>query len=872
MKKIFYKSIFVIAFVFFITSNVKSQSQYPVSLDAKIEAAALIVEGKIMAQQCFWNAAHSMIFTNNKIEVYKVFKGSISANYIEVLTQGGNVGNDFIGATELLQLEKNQLGVFFCIDNGINLHSPQTNNLLYDVYSSAQGFLNYNLINKTANAPFAKFSSIENELYNTLQQKIGHGYQNKNTNFSVGQFVPTTPSPLAPTITSFAPAIVNAGELNNPSTNLLTINGSGFGTPTGSAGINFDNPDDGAGQGLTFIAATSELITSWTDNEIKVKVPSKVGTGNFSVTDASGLLANSPSALEVKYALINLQFGAPLYKTFNLMNLNGAGGYNFVYSTSTTGGGIDFSIANERAPFERAVTTWKELTGLNYVSAGNTTNQIINAGDGLNTIMFDNTNTGVAVLPNGVLAICYYGGTACPNSNLYRNLGFDIVIRNVGVSAGSATFNSGPCKSTVSETDLETVLLHELGHSIGLAHVIDSREGQFFPNQNPAKVMHYAITSGTDRRTPDYSSFKGALVNIIPRGLNYGVCNNQTEMIPLVATNESKDECPVSFPTSAIVSGTIVGFDLNHSTSNKTADPQYTAVLCSGLGTGITNNAYYAFKTDATGGDLILNITGYATTPATQSACAGAGVELSLYQTTGCPSGQSFPPPVFCRTFNADGPLATITNLAANTTYLIMVDGVSNTKANFNINFTGGALPLNITNFAGVAKQGFNTINWTLQNVTGINKVSLESSKNGIDYSEIYQNTISNNTSGLTGDFTDNKANNTTYYRLKIYNNTGSFNYSNILILNQKILAQSITLSPNPIKDYTTVNLYKSQSGKIQFKLLTTTGKQVASEEKFLTQGQQSIQLNFTKGQPMGLYILTIVEDKKVNSLKIEIL
>ena len=82
-----------------------------------------------------------MIFTTNTVELYKSFKGSLSNKTIEIVTEGGSVGLDYADVSDVLKLDKGQVGTFFCMPNGINLKSPLTRKNLYDVYSGDQGFL-----------------------------------------------------------------------------------------------------------------------------------------------------------------------------------------------------------------------------------------------------------------------------------------------------------------------------------------------------------------------------------------------------------------------------------------------------------------------------------------------------------------------------------------------------------------------------------------------------------------------------------------------------------------------------------------------------------------------------------------------------------
>jgi len=107
-----------------------SQAIYPVSLQEKVQNSSLIVEALVESQSSFWNPAHTGIFTSNKVKLSKVFKGSIQAQYIDILTVGGSVGNEAIEASDLASLQLGETGIFFCFPNSINLRNPQTHRVL----------------------------------------------------------------------------------------------------------------------------------------------------------------------------------------------------------------------------------------------------------------------------------------------------------------------------------------------------------------------------------------------------------------------------------------------------------------------------------------------------------------------------------------------------------------------------------------------------------------------------------------------------------------------------------------------------------------------------------------------------------------------
>lgn len=843
---------------------------YEISLDEKVAKSTLIVEGKVIDKRSFWNPNHTMIFTSNKVEVYKIFKGSVMPSTIEILTQGGSVGGDYIDASDLLTFDKGDVGTVFCYPNSISLKSPLTGNILFDVYSSKQGFLKYDLSNDRATAPFAEYDNIERKLYKLIQQKTGNNYKIINSDFKLSEFKKKEGSQrnsATATITSFTPTTVNAGALNDPANNVLTINGTGFGTPAAGKKIVFKDANNANITPDYAIESISPYINSWTDNQILVKVPSRAANGKFGIVTVATDTAFSPANLQVFFAVINASFNNgtdSLISEPRLMNTNNQGGYTLFYSINTAGSGTNFTTDSTYDNFRRASKTWKELTGANFSEGGNTNNQTVNPNDNINTIMFDNTNTGNPPIPSGTLAITYSGFSICGGAVASQKTGFDMVIRKEGVSTTPPpfVFNKSYCSLNINTLDLEATLLHELGHALNLAHIYEPQEQtNGYTTRNPAKVMHYNLTLSIGRKALDESAFAGAKYTITPKHNDYGSCRFTSEMIPTASIISPYNDCPASFPLTVIGSGTTVPIDLFHTTSNKYSDPQFTAIstvgTTAGAGVPVTNNAYYAVKTGSAG-DLNFSISNYSTFPVeAQANCAEQGARIALYEVSSCPAGQNFPAPLYTTTFNANT-TRTISALSANTNYLFYFDGLYSTKPSFNITFTGGnSLPVPLTDFYGEGSKTSNNLYISLQQVSSNVQVILERSTDGMTFKFLRQIAIQQNNLNKYNYVDAAPFNGNNYYRLKIINGDGSIVYSKIVLLKNNLEGQ-IVMYPNPVIDQLTINLSYLFQDRYNIIISDVVGRNVYSQQS----GATVVIIPFTKFVK-GSYFVQVTDSKR---------
>lgn len=664
---------------------------FKIPVDEKLSNASVIVEATVISQQSFWNSSHSMIYTASNLQIHKLFKGTLTGSSFHIVTQGGSVDNYSIEVSELLQLRKGETGMFFCIPNANGIKESSNKEILMDVYSSSQGFLKYDVEMKKAVAPFVKYD-IQN-LYKYLQEKTGKAPIEINRLPNFQQESPN--SPAAPGISSFNPGRVYGGAYNDPNNNVLTINGSGFGNnPSNRAAVRFKNADNDDTNPDYLIRFDDPEIISWSDNRIEVRVPSKAATGFFSVMTNDGQSTRSAAALNVYYSLLTADFSGNVLEP-RMMDTDGSGGYTLQYSNSTLGSGINITGSPIKATFERAVRTWQEIVGVKYKFGNPVSTQAVDPNDDINLIVMDNSNTGVPRLAQGVLAVTYSYFAKCVGQNFQaQKAGFDILIRNENFSSGNIDFTSDACFPARGEYDLETVLLHELGHSINLAHVYDDAAfstANDYNTLNPSTLMHYSIIDFSNRRTPDGAAVQGALYAIKPQNNTYGNCGlAPREMQPAAPLTAEFDGCPLIFPLTPSPAGTSVFIDLAHSTSNDSEDPSFRQINCNNSGVYITNNAYYPIRTDASPNQSIkLCITGYTTDPSEQASCSQQGVRLSVYDINRCPGGFLFPEPIFCTTFDSDGKLDDIAGLEPNHNYLLYFDGLRNTKSIFSLIVNG---------------------------------------------------------------------------------------------------------------------------------------------------------------------------------------
>jgi len=476
----------------------------PISLSQRVANSSLMIEGKVINRMSFWNDSHTNIYTSNLVEVYKTFKNS-SAPYIEVITEGGTVGNKKEVVQPSLELSMGDVGVFTLNQNSL---PSQFGKPVFESYASAQGFIKYNLLENEADEPFKKYINISKRLYTDLQLVTESTYiVVKPIDLFLNENFYSTQA--APVITGFSPATITAGTFS-----IVTIDGSGFGNARGTSFVEFRRADDG---GNTFCRPDTLSYVSWSASQIKVKLTS-AGASNLNSTpgsgvirvDVGGLKATSSSSLTVSHAEMNVYSnGQAPFTIYNTRHVSmQAGGYVWQMFT-----GFD-SNAPAKASFLRAFQSWRCGTFINW-SIGAITTKDVAASDNVNVIRFDIGTE----LPAGVLARCsnYFNGCGLqPNEKWYVSE-LDIVFNDATV------WNYSTGNPTASQFDFESVALHELGHGHELQHVI-----------NTAEIMHYLMNPGKTKRILTTNSLIGGDA-VMARNVS-GVCS-KTAMLPLNSTN-----------------------------------------------------------------------------------------------------------------------------------------------------------------------------------------------------------------------------------------------------------------------------------------------------------------------------------------------
>lgn len=493
MKYLYLFSLSLLSFLFIGHNTVLAQcSSYPVPFEQRIMQSKYIVQGKVVEQHCYIDAATGHVNTLNKFNVAAWLKNGSRITEVYVITLGGVYGNRAMSVHPSLQLDMDHEYLLMLEDDKGKEEDKQfralnPTALQVFAYADEQGSLTnernyyYDKHYRTPKTETNIFKEIENfthvpatkpsgELFvaRPIIDRIFNGPQVNNV------------------ITSFSPNPTRSGTINPA--DYITISGSGFGV---SGTVFYTNADDGGATFTSSGVATDNV--SWNDATIVTKPARAGGTGPINVNGAM----TSGSSLTINYSLLNINstfngFGTATRQLTHLVNKNGTGGYTYTYNAAFA------ANAAAKAAFERSLFLWRCGTGVNF-GRSITTSAIGTASlDGVNIVTFD------ATLPVGVLgrATNYSGGSAtgaCTTTNtVWWTDEIDMQFFPDPPSAGFP-WNYGPSLPTFTQYDFESVASHEIGHHVGQGHVIAS-----------GQLMHFALANGSSNRTLAVNDLAGA--------------------------------------------------------------------------------------------------------------------------------------------------------------------------------------------------------------------------------------------------------------------------------------------------------------------------------------------------------------------------
>lgn len=461
------KYVIVLAYMLFAWNSLLGQCLMTAdAFEQRVSECDRIIEGKVVGQQAFIGEDGN-VYTSNRIDVFRTLKGQPTFS-VDVVTEGGIYGDLMQVVTPSAQMPLGSYGLLML-----------ANDEQRSLPSLLTGF--YPIDDNTGNVYGAGNMQAREQLYEAIAAITGTEVIQLHRLPESTFHASSQNSRTAPSIEFISPMQVTAGTQT-----VVTISGQGFGEQQGNGFVAFRNADDG---GQSFVALSNgPHYLSWSDTQIELYVPSATlynttvaGTGNIRVVTDQGQSVESVQQLRVEYAKSEVIFSDAISNTV-LVGMQG-GGYLFHANHILSSQLSMTRISN-------SLTKWACNTGVNFTLAEDLVSASTWSHDGINLLGMSEAGQ----LPSYLLGktITTFSGCGTPNGLQWNLIEVDIILnRDIEWWTEEGT-------PMANRFDLETVLLHELGHAHLLQH-----------NNDESSPMFFQLTAGSMRRTLLSPSIEG---------------------------------------------------------------------------------------------------------------------------------------------------------------------------------------------------------------------------------------------------------------------------------------------------------------------------------------------------------------------------
>lgn len=190
--------------------NTKCTLSQERSLVQLTEQATVVVEGRVETSRCFRNPK-GRIYTATLITVFKVFKGVLQGDLVEIITPGGTVGDQWEVHDDnpaVLPLSSGGVGLFFGVPTVLGpTNSGVPNTQVLDLVGEYEGYIRYSGEDpepSTAYSACRRYRNVPTTLYAPIQAAARASYtelhpfevENFRFDYSYGRTARKVPAPM----------------------------------------------------------------------------------------------------------------------------------------------------------------------------------------------------------------------------------------------------------------------------------------------------------------------------------------------------------------------------------------------------------------------------------------------------------------------------------------------------------------------------------------------------------------------------------------------------------------------------------------------------------------------------------------------------